>query len=171
MMTTILAWTGWTLFGVAVITGLLLDLVGLFGNWIIFGAMAIAWAISGFTHFGWGGLIAALLVAILGEVLETVLAGYGAKKFGGSKGAMWAALVGTIVGAIFGTPLFPILGTLLGACAGAFLFAAFYDYVQHEKGVHASLMTGMGAALGKIGGLFAKLICGFLMLMVAYWFY
>lgn len=170
-MTIVLAWLGWALLITALAGGLVLDLVGLFGNWIIFGAIALAWGISGFTHFGVGGIVVLLGVAVLGEVLETALAGYGAKKFGGSKGAMWSALAGTLVGAVVGTPLFPIVGTLIGACAGAFVFAAFYDYVQHEKSVHASFMTGMGAALGKIGGLFAKLACGFLMLAVAYFSY
>ncbi len=170
-METVLIGLGWTAMFAAVIVGLALNLVGLFGNWIIFGAMAVLWALSGFTHFGIMGMVLMLGVAILGEVLETALAGYGAKKFGGSKGAMVAALVGAIAGAIFGTPLFPIVGTLIGACVGAFAAAAFYDYVQHEKGVHASLRTGVGAALGKIGGLFAKLICGFVILLIAYWSY
>ena len=168
-MTTVLLWTGWTAFGLAVVVGLLLDLVGLFGNWIILAAAAAAWALSGFTHFGVWGLVFMTGFAVLGEVLETALAGYGAKKFGGSTGAMWAALVGTLVGAVLGTPLFPVLGTLAGACVGAFAAAAFYDYVQHEKTVHASLRTGVGAALGKIGGLFAKLFCGFGMLAAAWW--
>lgn len=170
-METIVIGLGWLAMTVAILAGLLLNLVGLFGNWIIFGAMAALWALSGFTHFGIMGIVLMLGVAVLGEVLETALAGYGAKKFGGSKGAMVAALVGAIGGAVLGTPLFPIIGTLIGACVGAFAAAAFYDYVKHEKGVHASLRTGVGAALGKIGGLFAKLICGFIILLVAYLFY
>lgn len=162
---------GWIVLSAAVVAGLLLNLVGLFGNWVIFGALAALWALSGFTHFGIIGIVLMLGVAVLGEVLETALAGYGAKRFGGSKGAMVAALVGAIGGAVLGTPMFPIVGTLAGACVGAFAAAAFYDYVQHEKGVHASLRTGVGAALGKIGGLFAKLICGFVILLIAYLFY
>lgn len=167
-MATILAVVGWTVFGLAIVAGLLLDLLGLFGNWIILGAMVAAWLATGFQHFGLISLVLMLLVAIAGEVLETLLAGYGAKKFGGSKGSMIAALVGAIGGAILGTPVLPIIGTLAGACVGAFSAAAFYEYVQHEKSVDASLKTGVGAALGKIGGLVAKLICGLVMLLIAY---
>jgi len=166
-MATFLAILGWSAFALAIVVGLLLDLVGLFGNWVILGAVGCAWALTGFVHFGWVGLLLMLVFAVLGEILETALAGYGARKFGGSKGAMVAALVGTLAGAILGTPLFPIIGTLIGACIGAFAGAAFYEYVQHEKGVEASIKTGVGAAVGKIGGLFAKLFCGFAMLAVA----
>lgn len=167
-MTAILGVVGWTVFGLAILAGLVLDLVGLFGNWVILGTVATAWALSGFTHFGILSLILMTLLAAAGEVLETLLAGYGAKKFGGSKGSMVAALVGAIGGAILGTPMLPIIGTLVGACVGAFAAAAFYEYVQHEKSVDASLKTGFGAAVGKIGGLFAKLICGFAILFIAY---
>ena len=167
-MMTILGVVGWTLFGLAILAGLVLDLVGLFGNWVILGAVVLAWGLSGFTHFGVISLVLMTAVAVAGEVLETLLAGYGAKKFGGSKGSMVAALIGAIAGAIVGTPMFPIVGTLIGACVGAFAAAAFYEYVQHEKSVDASLKTGFGAAVGKIGGLFAKLICGFVILIIAY---
>jgi uncharacterized protein YqgC (DUF456 family) len=168
MVMTVLAFLGWSLFWLALLLGLALDLLGLFGNWVILGACAVAWALSGFAHFGPLSLFFMLLAAILGEVLETALAGYGAKKFGGSKGSIVAALVGALGGAVIGTPLFPIVGTLIGACVGAFGAAAFYDYVQHEKGVQASVMTGVGAAIGKVGGLFAKLGCGIAMLIIAY---
>lgn len=158
---------GWCTFALAIFVGLCLDLVGLFGNWIILGAVAIAWVLTGFDHFGIFGLAFMAGFAILGEVLETLLAGYGAKKFGGSKGSMVAALVGCIAGAILGSGLLLIVGTLIGACAGAFVGAALYEYIQMEKTHHEALWTGLGAALGKVGGLFAKLFCGIAMLLIA----
>ncbi len=163
----VLAITGWTFFGLAVVIGLLLDVVGLFGNWVILGAAGMAWAVTHFHHFSGWGLTFMTLVAVLGEILEFLVAGVGARKFGGSKGAMVAALAGCFAGAIAGTPWFPILGTLLGACAGAFLAAAFYEYVKHEKAAGEALWTGLGAALGKVGGLLAKLVCGLVMLAIA----
>jgi uncharacterized protein YqgC (DUF456 family) len=159
---------GWSTFALAILVGLCLDLVGLFGNWIILGAVAIAWVATGFDHFGIFGLIFMVGFAILGEVLETALAGYGAKKFGGSKGSMIAALVGCIAGAILGTPVFFIVGTLLGACLGAFAGAALYEYIQMQKTHQEALWTGVGAAVGKVGGLFAKLFCGIAMLLIAF---
>jgi hypothetical protein len=42
-----------------------------------------------------------------------------------------------------------------------------YEFLQQEKEVRAALWTGLGATLGKVGGLFAKLLCGLAMLIVA----
>jgi len=164
---------GWTLFGLAIIVGLLLDLLGLFGNWIILAAMVLAWAATGFVHFGWVGLGTMLAIAVAGELLETLAAGYGAKKFGGSSGSIFAALAGCIGGAILFTPLIPIplVGTLIGACVGAFLGAALWEYIKHEKKPGEALWTGLGAAVGKVAGLFVKTAAGFAMLLVAVFTY
>jgi len=158
---------GWTCFGVAVLTGLLLDLLGLFGNWIILGAAGIVWAVTGFAYFSPWALLLMTGLAALGEVLEFALAGFGARRFGGSKGSMVAALVGCIVGAVVGTPLFPLVGTLIGACIGAFGAAALYEYLHQDRSVEQALWTGLGAALGKVGGIFAKFLCGLVILGVA----
>ncbi len=163
-----LAVLGWSVFGIAILVGLALDLLGLFGNWIILAAMVVAWIATGFVHFGWLGIGLMLALAILGEVLETIAAGYGAKRFGGSKGSMLAALAGCLGGAILFTPLIPVplVGTLIGACIGAFLGAALWEYVRHEKKPGEALWTGLGAAIGKVAGLFVKTLAGFGMLVV-----
>lgn len=163
-----LAVLGWTLFGLTILAALVLDLLGLFGNWIILGAVGAAAAISGFEHFGGYTLVILLVLAILGEVLEAVAAGVGAAKYGGGKGAVGAALVGTLVGAVLGTSLFPILGTIIGACAGAFFFATLYEFLVSNRALDSATRIGFGAALGKIGGLFAKTFVGFAMLLVAF---
>jgi uncharacterized protein YqgC (DUF456 family) len=167
MMTTISVTIGWTLFFLALLCGILLDLVGLFGNWIILGAIGILWAATGFVHFGLWSLAGMVALAALGEALEFALAGYGAKRFGGSKGSIWAALIGCLAGSVLGTPFMPVIGTLLGACVGSFAAAALYEYLNQDRQLHAALWTGMGAALGKIGGLFAKLFCGLAILAMA----
>lgn len=172
LMDNILVISGWGLFGLAIIAGLGLDLVGLFGNWIILAAVALAWVATGFEHFGIVGLGAMTAFAVFGEILETALAGYGARKFGGSKGSMVAALVGCLLGAVLGTAI-PILiiGNLIGACLGAFVGAALYEYIKLEKKAGEAMWTGLGAAIGKVGGVFAKLFCGMAMLIIAYFTY
>lgn len=167
MLSWLLPILGWGSFGLAIVIGLALDMLGLFGNWIILGAVGIAWAATDFAHFTGWALGVMLVLAILGEVLEMGLAGYGAKKFGGGKGSIVAALVGCLVGAVVGSAIFPIVGTLIGACFGAFLCAALYEYLQQEKEVRDALWTGVGAAIGKVGGLMAKLLCGLAMLALA----
>jgi hypothetical protein len=167
MMATLLGILGWACFGLALLAGLLLDLVGLFGNWIILAAVAVAWLATGRAHFGGWGIAILAGLALLGEVLETVASGYGASRFGGGKGAMLAAVAGCLVGAVLGTPWFPIVGTLLGACVGSFIGATIYEYLVVQKEAPAALWTGLGAALGKVAGLFAKLIVGFAMVAAA----
>jgi len=163
-----LAVLGWTCFAIAVLVGLVLDFLGLFGNWIILAAVGIAAAVTGFDHFGGLTLVVLLGLAILGEVLEAAAAGVGAARYGGSRGAIVAALVGTIVGAIVGTPMLPLVGTVIGACVGAFALATLYEFLVREQEFRTASRTGFGAAAGKIAGLFAKTFCGFAMLLFAF---
>lgn len=167
-MSLALAILGWGMFALAVVVGLILDFLGLFGNWIILGAIGVAAAVSGFDHFGGYTLVFLVMLAVLGEVLEAVAAGAGAAKFGGGRGAIVMALVGAIVGAILGTPIFPVIGTLIGACVGAFAFATLYEYLARGRDIESATRTGFGAALGKIGGVFAKTFVGVVMLLVAF---
>ncbi len=166
-MTVFLTIIGWICFALAILVGLALDLVGLFGNWVILGALVVLWVVTGFEHFGPWSLAIIAGLAGLGEVIEALAAGYGAKKFGAQKGAMVAAVVGCLVGSIIGTPLLPVIGTLAGACLGAFIGAAAYQYIVMEKRADAALWTGLGATLGKVAGLFAKLLIGFAILLIA----
>ncbi len=163
-MSIVLATVGWIFFGLGIAAGLLLDLVGLFGNWVILATALTAGVFSGFHHFGIWTMLSLTALALLGEVLEMLAAGYGARKFGGGKGAIFASLVGCIVGAIVGTPWFPVVGTLMGACAGAFGGAAIYELLIVGKSAGASIQTGVGAALGRIGGVIVKLVIGLAML-------
>lgn len=158
---------GWTVFGLLILMGLVLNLVGLFGNWLILAAVGGAAVLSGFEHFGGWTLPVLLVLAVLGEVFEMLAAGVGAAKFGGGKGAITAALVGCVLGAIAGSPLFPIIGTIIGACVGAFAAAALYEFLMREKRIHEAAWVGAGAAAGKIGGIVLKGAVGLLMLLIA----
>ncbi len=158
---------GWIAFGLVVIVAIALNSLGLFGNWLILGAVTAVWVLSGFEHFGLLTLGILLALAIAGEVLEAAAASYGAAAFGGSKEAFFYIVAGCILGGIAGTPVFPIVGSLLGALAGGFAAAALYEYLVKERYVRDSVWAGIGAALGKAGGIFAKLFTGFVMLAVA----
>ena len=170
-MDTFLMITGWTLFGLVVITGLGLNVLGLFGNWLILLAILFAWWLTDFIHFGVWSLIIMFVLCVMGEVLETALAGYGARRFGGSRGAMVAALVGCIAGAILGSPVFPVVGTLVGGFAGAVGAASLYELLYHKRTYQAAFWTGLGAGAGKIGGIAAKFLCGIVILVLALFSY
>lgn len=167
-MSLALAILGWTAFALAVIAGLLLDLLGLFGNWIIFAAVALAWVITGFERFSGLALGILFALAVLGELIEAGASAIGAAGFGGSRGGAIAAIVGCLLGGVGGTPLFPVLGTLLGAIIGAFLGAVLYEYIKMERAPKQALYAGVGAAIGKVGGILGKLIVGLIMLAVAW---
>lgn len=166
-MTAVLVILGWGLFGLVVAAGLALDLAGLFGNWLILAALGGVWALTGFEHFGAWTMLLLAGVAGVGEALEMLAAGYGAAKFGGGRGAVISALGGCLVGAVIGTPWFPVVGTLAGACVGAFAGATAHELLLMEKKPGEAVWTGLGAALGKVAGVFAKLIAGIAMLCVA----
>ncbi len=170
-MDTFLAILGWSVFALAIIAGLALDLVGLFGNWIILAALGVLWAVTGFDAFAWWALVLMAGFAVAGEVFEQVFAGLGARRFGGSKGSIVAAVVGVVVGGIVGTPWFPLVGTLIGACLGAFVAAALYEYIREEREFGQAMWTGIGATLGKVAGLLAKLFCGLAILVTALFTY
>lgn len=157
---------GWGAFTLAIVIGVGLNIIGLFGSWIIFGAAVIAYVATGFGSFSLVGLAVLLGLAILAEILETLAAGYGAKRFGGGKGAILAAIVGCIVGAIVGTPFLFLIGTIIGACLGAFVGAGLYEFIVMEKELHVAARTGFGAALGKVGGILAKFMVALAMVLV-----
>ncbi len=169
-MTLTLVILGWTLFTLVVLVGLALDLVGLFGNWIILGAVAIMWAVSRADYFSITCLVILLLMAIAGELIEFVSASFGATKFGGSKKSALAVMGGCIIGGIVGTPILPIIGTLIGACLGAFAAAMAYEYLVLQREAAHAAWVGLGAVIGKALGLIAKLLIGLAMLLVAAWF-
>ena len=166
-MPNVLAILGWTVFSISILSGVALNLIGLFGNWVIFIAVTLAWVLTRFQHFTLTALLLMFVLACLGEVVETAAAAFGARQFGGGKGASVSAFIGGIIGAVLGTPIAPLVGTLVGACLGAFVAAALYEYAHLEKEVDAALWTGLGAALGRLAGLLGKFFVGLLMLATA----
>jgi len=103
------------------------------------------------------------------DVAVAGAAGAGAAQFGGSKGSMLWAIIGCILGAILFTPLIPIpiVGTIIGACIGSFAGATLYEFLQAKKQLHTAAWVGMGAAMGKVAGMFAKTLIGVIMIAVA----
>jgi len=165
-MSVVFAVAGWVIFSILAVIALGLNLLGLFGNWVILGATVLLWAATGFDHFGLSTWMWLVGLASLGEVLEFLAAGVGASRFGGGKGAITASLIGCIIGAIMGSPVFPVIGTLAGAFAGAFVGPMLYELLVMEKKAGEAAWTGFGAALGKLGGTLVKTLLGVIMLII-----
>lgn len=135
-----------------------LNIFSIPGNWLMaVAALVVSW-LSGWKapHPGvWFLLVAVLLVA---EGIELAGSVVGAKKFGASKAATWAAMAGAIFGALVGIPIF-LIGSVLGALVGAF-FAAWMVELLKDRPLREASWAALGAALGRGIGLVAKIGCG-----------
>ncbi len=130
------------------------------GNWLMI-ITTILFALWQKNIFSIYTIIAAVIIAFLGEVFEFFAGAGGAKAAGGGKKAMAAAIIGAILGAIIGTIIIPIpiLGTLLGSAIGAAIAVLTVER-KAGKELKPSLKTAAGAGLGQFVGLGAKFIAG-----------
>ena len=151
------------------------SLVGLPGNWaMILAATVYWWFMPADTRvaFHWGVLVAMVVLAAIGELVEFAAGALGATKAGGSRRGAALALVGSIVGgllgAIVGVPI-PVVGPIvaallfasLGAMAGAMLG-------EHWKGrtMEEGFQVGQAAFWGRLFGTLGKMMFGAVMLVV-----
>jgi len=147
---------------------LFLVVLGLPGNWlmvlstILFGWWQLSRAEpGGQAMFGMVTLVAIVILATLGEVVEFISGVVGAKKAGGTRRGSIGAIVGGIVGALAATFVIPIpvLGSLIGACGGAALGAwglELYGGLEMPR----SIKSGLGAGVGRLVGTVVKLVAG-----------
>ena len=145
---------------------LALDLLGLPGNWLmVAGTLLVAWLVP--EMFSVWTLVAIVILAAAGEVLELFSGALGARKGGAGRKGSVGALLGGLIGAIVGTFLIPIpvVGSLIGACAGACL-GAWTIEMTGGRDFRASLRAGVGAGVGRAVGTVIKLAVGILLWLV-----
>jgi hypothetical protein len=136
------------------------------GNWLMI-ITVILFALWQKGVFSVYTIIAAVVLAVSGEIIEFISGAGGAKAAGGGKKAMAAAIGGAIIGAIAGTIIIPIpiigtlLGTALGAC-GATLIVERMSGKEFNK----SLKSATGAGVGQLLGTGAKFIVGVIIWLV-----
>jgi uncharacterized protein YqgC (DUF456 family) len=134
--------------------------LGLPGTWLILG-VAVGYAALTHESIGWVNIVIIGVMAIVGEILEFMLAGRYARKYGGSKRAGWGAIIGGIVGAFAGIPI-PIIGSMIGAFVGAFAGALLFELAGGTRaGPAAKVATG--ALLGRVVAAAMKVGIGFVM--------
>ena len=145
---------------------LMLGVSSLPGNWLMI-ITTILFALWQKNIFSVYTIIAAIVLAVIGEILEFIAGAAGTKAAGGGKKAMAAAIIGAIVGAIVGTVIIPIpiFGTLLGSAIGAALAVLFVER-KGGKELKQSLKIATGAGLGRFVGLGAKFIAGVIIWLV-----
>jgi len=148
---------------------------GLPGNWlIVISTCLFAWWRWDESVFSIYTLIAILVLAVLGELVEFSAGMIGARKSGASWPGSIAALFGAVTGAVLGTFLIPIpfFGTLLGACLGAGLCVWGMEFSRGKKAEH-SLRYAVGAGIGEFFGIISKfvlaIIIWFIVAVAAFW--
>lgn len=121
---------------------------------LLFAGMVVAAAIDDFQRIGWVALGVLGFLTLLSVLIELAAAALGAQRVGASSRAIWAALLGTVIGIFFGLP-----GLLLGPFVGA---------VIGELSVHGRMgragRVGVATWLGLIFGTLAKIAVAFAML-------
>ncbi len=154
---------------------LLLTLMALPGNWLmVVGAAVLAWVYWDEGMFSPWTLLAVLLLAIAGEVLESITSAYGVKKVGGTKRGGWGSILGSILGALVGGVLIPIpiVGSLIGACLGAAIGAWGFELSGGMKKPQAR-KAGFAAGVGRLVGTVIKFAIGVVIFVIvavaAFW--
>lgn len=108
---------------------------------------------------GWRTAAAMGAVAVAVTVFDSLIPGWGAKKFRCSKWGVWGSVVGAILGVFF-FPIGLLAGPFLGALAGEMLSG---------RRLTAAAWGGVGAVTGFLLGTLLKLGVCALMLAVAVW--
>ncbi len=108
---------------------------------------------------GWGWTVAAGVAVAVVTVLDFVASAWGARKFKCSKWGAWGGVIGAFVGLMF-FPVGLLAGPFAGAIAGELIAGRSFT-----EGVN----SGIGAVLGFLGGVVAKLAVCAALPVVALW--
>lgn len=151
------------------ILGLLLILAGTAGTILpVIPGLPLAWLgflvfglFDKWQSYGWGTMIATLLIVAGAMAVDSLAGVMGAKKFGAGKPGMIGSVAGAIVGVIFFSLPGLIIGTFLGAVLAEMAFG---------RELKAALSAGTGAFVGFLAGSFFKFMIGLVMLGAYLWF-
>jgi len=149
----------WILATVLVIAGIIGTVLPVLpGAPLVFaGLLVAAWA-DDFVFVGVRTLVLLGVLTALTFVIDFITTALGVKRVGASRYAVWGAVIGTAVGALFGIPGL-LLGPFVGAVGGELL--AGRTVKQAGRAGIASWIGFIVGTLGKLALIFA-MICIFL---------
>jgi uncharacterized protein YqgC (DUF456 family) len=149
-------------------TSLLLNALGLPGNWVLL-VLTIGYAfLTHFERVGWGMLGVMAGLAGLAEILEFVVGLAWTAKRGVTRRGTLGAFLGGLLGAILMAEVLIPLGAMLGAFGGTFAGAYLLEY-SGERKRDAALRAGRAAFVGRIVAASIKTLCGFWMWCLLVW--
>ena len=146
------------LLAVGLLLALFLIPIGLPGLWLMLGVGLLYDLIEPSRTIGPWVLGGATVLALGAEVVEFVLGGRYARKYGGSRRAGWGAIVGGLVGAVIGFPL-PIVGPMIGGFIGAFAGALGAELTVRSD-TRAAARVATGAIVGRAVAVALKVAVG-----------
>lgn len=117
------------------------------------GLFCIAWA-EDFAYVGTGTLITLAVLALLTYAVDLIAGAFGVQRFGASPRAVFGATLGAVIGLFFG-----FVGIVIGPFVGAGI-----GELSMGQGLHAAGRAGLGATIGLVIGVAAKLALAFSML-------
>jgi uncharacterized protein YqgC (DUF456 family) len=159
----VLHWIVGAVFGLLGLLCVVITVIGLPGVWVLLllaGGVQLMdrWLRPDGSHtFHAWTLVAAVALAIVGEVFEFTAGAAGAKKGGASRRGIAGAMVGGIVGAIAGAPFGLVVGAVVGGVLGSALGAIVMELTLPHQTLQSSLKPASGAAVGRLKGLAGKL--------------
>jgi hypothetical protein len=154
MDTTILLWLLAGVLVLAGVVGLLLPVLP--GAPLLFAGLLVAAWTEDFAYVGVWPLTLIAAMGLLTYAVDFAATALGAKRFGASKRAVIGAVVGGLIGLFFGLPGI-LLGPFIGAVVGE---------LTAQRELRDAGRAGLGATLGLVFGVAAKLALAFSMLGV-----
>lgn len=155
-------------FAITLIAAMLSNFAGIPGNIIIAVNSLIYGLVTNFNHYSLTFVLTVFLIVIAVEFLEYLLIVIAARKYGASRWGIIGSIIGGLGGAISGAFFTPVIGAIIGSIIGVFIGALVGEFFKSFD-LRKSLMSGIGAFIGKLGGLSVK-TCGAitLVIMIAY---
>lgn len=150
--------------------GVVLVLFQLPGTWLMLVATGLAaWSLGDRSPFGVWLVVALAVLAVLGEVVETAAGAIGSRRAGGSRRGAVLSVLTAIAGATVGASLagslslailwlvpawlaIVLAGAAVGAGVGSIVGDRLAGRTWRESG-----RSGLGAAVGRLGGTGGKL--------------
>ena len=151
-------------FALAVVAAMLSNFYGVPGNILIAINAFIYGIITGFEDISFAFVLTLFLIVFIAEFLEYVLIVLTARKYGASKWGVTVSIVGGIAGAISGAFVTPVMGAIIGSILGVFIGATVLEFFKSYS-LRGAILSGLGAFLGKLGGLSIK-TCGAVTMLI-----
>jgi uncharacterized protein YqgC (DUF456 family) len=114
---------------------------------LVYGSLILL-QVSSFKPFSGKFLITWAIVTLAVVIADYYIPVWGTKKFGGTKGGVWGATIGLIIGMFF----FPPLGLIVGPFIGAFIG----EMINNQDSTKA-LRSAIGSFIGFVAGTLMKL--------------